>query len=104
MVAQEAGIEEILHEFADFAGDAVLIGHNVALDLALINRTRRLENPTLVQMLRSMGAFPWRRCHMLEDLSALYDEPVRDRIQRSATRTYRPGYASACRLNSTAWA
>ncbi|MEK9645271.1 MAG: 3'-5' exonuclease [Alphaproteobacteria bacterium] len=79
MVAHAPGIEEILHEFAEFAGDAVLIGHNIVFDLAFMNRTRRLENPTLDTMLLSIGAFPDRRGHTLEDLSALYDEPVRDR-------------------------
>ena len=78
-VAQAPGIDEILPEFLEFAGDAVLIGHNIAFDLAFMNRTQLVENPTLDTMLLSVGAFPDHRGHTLEDLSVLYDEPVRDR-------------------------
>ena len=72
-------VDEIVREFADFAGDAVLIGHNIAFDLAFLNRSLRFENPTLDTMLLSVGAFPDHRGHTLEDLAKLYDEPVRDR-------------------------
>lgn len=78
-VAQAPDIAEILPEFMEFAGDAVLIGHNIAFDLAFMNRTEVVENPTLDTMLLSVGAFPDHRGHTLEDLATLYDETVRDR-------------------------
>jgi DNA polymerase-3 subunit epsilon len=79
MVAHAPAIDEILHEFAEFAGDAVLIGHNIAFDLAFMNRTRRMENPALDTMLLSIGAYPKRQGHSLDDLAAHFEEPVRDR-------------------------
>ena len=79
MVARAPDIDEILGEFMEFAGDAALIGHNIAFDLAFMERTRAIENPTLDTMLLSLGAFPDRRGHTLEDLAKHYDEPVRDR-------------------------
>lgn len=79
MVAGAPAIAEIVEEFRDYAGDAVLIGHNIAFDLAFLNRTQEIGNPTLDTMLLSVGAFPDRRGHTLDDLARLYREPVRGR-------------------------
>jgi len=78
-VADAAGIDEVLAAFAEFAGNAVLVGHNIAFDLAIMNRAHRIENPTLDTMLLSIGAFPHRRDHTLETLAEHFDEPVQDR-------------------------
>ncbi|MFT5486141.1 MAG: DNA polymerase-3 subunit epsilon [Paracoccaceae bacterium] len=79
MVADAPGIEAVMAEFMDYAGDAVLIGHNVAVDLALISRTERIENPALDTMLLSIGAFETRRDHTLDALAEHFSEPVQDR-------------------------
>lgn len=79
MVAHAPGIDEILEEFLDYAGDAVLIGHNIAFDLSFMNRTMRVENPALDTMLLSIGAFARRRDHTLDALAAHFDEPVKNR-------------------------
>lgn len=79
MVANAPGIETVLAEFLDYAGDAVLVGHNVAVDLAFMNRGERIENPALDTMLLSIGAFDSRRDHSLEALAGHFGEPVTDR-------------------------
>lgn len=79
MVADAPGIEAVLADFLDYAGDAVLVGHNVAVDLALINRVERIDNPALDTMLLSVGAFESRRDHTLDALADHFDEPVQDR-------------------------
>ena len=79
IVAQAPGIDEILAEFLDYAGDAVLIGHNIAFDLSFMNRVQTIENAALDTMLLSVGAFPRRRDHTLDSLAEHFDEPVRDR-------------------------
>ena len=79
MVAHAPGIEEMLTEFLDYAGDAVLVGHNIAFDLSLINRADNAHNPSLDTMLLSIAAFPARRDHTLDSLSKHFDEIVEDR-------------------------
>lgn len=82
MVADAPGIETALAEFLDYAGDAVLVGHNFALDLSLISRIDRIdriENPALDTMLLSIGAFETRHDHTLDALADHFDEPVQDR-------------------------
>ncbi|MEX2454669.1 MAG: 3'-5' exonuclease [Rhodospirillaceae bacterium] len=78
-VADAPAIDEALQAFLDYAGDAVLIGHNIAFDLAFLNRTRPIENAAIDTMLLSIGAFPDRQRHALDDLADRFDEPVRDR-------------------------
>ena len=78
-VAHAPGIEAILQEFLDYAGDAVLIGHNIAFDLAFMNRTRPVPNAAIDTMLLSIGAFPDRRRHTLDDLARQFDETVENR-------------------------
>lgn len=79
MVAHAPGIDEILGEFLDYAGDAILVGHNIAFDLSFMNRTRKVENPALDTMLLSIGAFARRRDHTLDALAEHFEEPVTDR-------------------------
>jgi DNA polymerase III subunit epsilon len=79
MVAHAPGIAEILEEFLDYAGDAVLIGHNIAFDLSFMNRTKPVGNAALDTMLLSIGAFAWRRDHTLDGLAEHFDETVTDR-------------------------
>lgn len=79
MVADAPGIDAAIAEFMDYVGDAVLVGHNVAVDLALISRSDRVENPALDTMLLSIGAFDGRRDHTLDALAEHFDEPVQDR-------------------------
>lgn len=78
-VAGAPGVEDALDEFLEYAGDAVLVGHNIAFDLSLMNRTRPVENPVLDTMLLSIGAFEERRDHTLDALAEHFDEPVTDR-------------------------
>jgi DNA polymerase III epsilon subunit family exonuclease len=78
-VADAAGIDEVLSEFSDFAGNAVLVGHNIAFDLAIMNRTHSIDNPALDTMLLSIGAFPQRRDHTLDALAEHFEEPVQNR-------------------------
>lgn len=79
MVADAPAIETVLAEFLDYAGNAVLVGHNVTIDLALMNAVERIENPVLDTMLLSIGAFDSRRDHTLDALADHFNEPVRDR-------------------------
>jgi DNA polymerase-3 subunit epsilon len=74
--AQE--IDKLLAEFFEYAGDAVLVGHNIALNLSLINQTAKVRNPILDTMLLSFAAFPRRYNHTLDALSELLDETVDD--------------------------
>jgi len=78
-LADAAGIDEVLTAFTAFAGDAVLVGHNIAFDLAIMNRTHRIESPALDTMLLSIGAFPLRRDHTLDALAEHFEEPARNR-------------------------
>ena len=84
MVADAPEIETVLAEFLDYAGDAVLVGHNVAVDLAFMNKTERIENPALDTMLLSIGAFDSRRDHTLDALAGQFEEPVTDRHNAAA--------------------
>jgi DNA polymerase III epsilon subunit family exonuclease len=79
MVADALGIEAVLAEFLDYAGDAVLVGHDVALDLSLMNRVERIDNPALDTMLLSIGAFDGHHDHTLDALAEHFDEAVQDR-------------------------
>lgn len=79
MVAHAPGIEEMLAEFLDYAGDAILVGHNIAFDLSFMNRAGAVPNPSLDTMLLSIAAFPGRRDHTIDSLSEHFDEVVDDR-------------------------
>lgn len=78
-VADAPPIETVLAAFADYAGDAVLVGHNIAVDLSLMRRSARIENPVLDTMLLSIGTFEARRDHTLDALADHFNEPVTDR-------------------------
>ena len=79
MVADAPEIEAVLAEFLDYAGDAVLVGHDVALDLSLMSRVERIDNPALDTMLLSIGAFDGRHDHTLNALAEHFGEAVQDR-------------------------
>ena len=79
MVAHARTGGEILQEFLDYAGDAVLVGYNIAFDLAFMNRIGEVNNPTLDTMLLSVGAFPSRQDHALEALAAHFGEEIHGR-------------------------
>ncbi len=83
-VADAPGVETVLAEFLDYEGDAVLVGHNVAVDLSFMNRVERIDNPALDTMLLSIGAFDSRRDHTLEALAEHFGEPLRDRHDAAA--------------------
>ena len=75
-VAHAPNIGDILDDFLDYAGDAVLVGHNIAFDLAFLNRAGAVPNPALDTMLMSIAAFPARRDHTLDALAEHFGEPV----------------------------
>ena len=79
MVTDAPEIETVLAEFLDYAGDAVLVGHDVALDLSLMSRVERIDNPALDTMLLSIGAFDGRHDHTLDALAEHFGEAVQDR-------------------------
>lgn len=79
MVADAPPAETVLAALADYAGDAVLVGHNIAIDLALMKRAARIENPVLDTMLLSVGTFEARRDHTLDALADHFNEAVADR-------------------------
>ena len=78
-VAEAPPVEAVLAEFTDYAGDAVLVGHNIAVDLSLMNRSARIDNPVLDTMLLSVGVFETRGDHTLDALAAHFGEPVTNR-------------------------
>ncbi|MEE2721105.1 MAG: 3'-5' exonuclease [Pseudomonadota bacterium] len=79
MVAHAPAGGEILQEFLDYAGNAVLVGYNIAFDLAFMNRIGEIRNPTLDTMLLSVGAFPSRQDHSLEALADHFNEEIHSR-------------------------
>ena len=79
MVAGAQEIKTVLAEFLDYVGEAVLVGHNVTVDLSLMNRVGQIDNPALDTMLLSIGTFETRRDHTLDALAEHFNEPVHDR-------------------------
>ena len=79
MVTDAPAIETVLAEFLKYAGDAIFVGHNIAIDLALMNQVELIDNPVLDTMLLSIGAFHNRNDHTLDKLADHFDEPVLDR-------------------------
>lgn len=69
-------INRLPAEFRDYLGNSVLVGHNVARDLALIGNFDEMSNPVLDTMLLSMGAFEERSDHTLDALAEYFDEKV----------------------------
>lgn len=78
-VADAPGVTAVMAEFLEFAGGAVFVGHNIAVDLSLINRSDRVDNPVLDTMLLSIGAFQARDDHTLDALAEHFNEPIQDR-------------------------
>ncbi|CAN0406240.1 unnamed protein product, partial [Discosporangium mesarthrocarpum] len=73
-VADAPPVETALADFIDYAGDAVLVGHNIAVDLSLRNGSARIDNPVLDTMLLSLGVFEARRDHTLDALAEHFHE------------------------------
>jgi ATP-dependent DNA helicase DinG len=48
MVLQSPSIREVLHELADFIGDAVIVGHNIGFDLSFFKRFRLFQNNEVI--------------------------------------------------------
>ncbi len=79
MVADAPMIEEALKAFLEFAGDAILVGHNIQnFDLNFINRdarhyfAREVENDYVDTVPMSVMYLPKLSSHTLQDLAAYY--------------------------------
>ncbi|MBQ8161079.1 MAG: 3'-5' exoribonuclease [Clostridia bacterium] len=74
MVADAPTIEEALPQFLEFAGDAVILGHNVGFDLRFVSAAcerlygRSFSNDFMDTMMISRRLFPQERHHRLLDL------------------------------------
>lgn len=79
MVADAPALGTVLAAFKEFAGNSVIVGHNLAADLDLIGRKDGIENPVLDTMLLSIGTFEGRCDHTLDALAAHFGEPVENR-------------------------
>ncbi|MAI49795.1 MAG: hypothetical protein CMM16_04415 [Rhodospirillaceae bacterium] len=78
-VAGAQAIDSVLSEFRNYAGKAVLVGHNFSRNLALIRNVDEISNPVLDTMLLSMGAFEARGDHTLGALAKYFGEEVQAR-------------------------
>lgn len=77
-VSDAPDIETVIADFRDYAKHAVLVGHNIAADLSLIDRAGPADAPALDTMLLSIGAFEARHDHTLDALADHFGEPVQD--------------------------
>ena len=74
MLTNQPAIEEVLPRFHKFVGDTVLVGHNVAFDMKMLqmkeDRTGiRFHNPLLDTMLLSDVVHPAHRQHSLKSVA-----------------------------------
>jgi len=74
MVKGEAGIDEVMREFKDFVGDAVLVAHNAAFDMKFLKRKEeqsgvRFDNLVLDTLLLSVFADGDSRNHSLDAMA-----------------------------------
>ena len=74
MVKEKSGIEAVLPEFARFAGNTVLVGHNLAFDLKMFKvkekATRvRVTNPVLDTLILSALLHPVHQQHDMESIA-----------------------------------
>ena len=74
IVADERTIEEVLPAFKDFVGDAVLVAHNAAFDMAFLAKNREksgvsFDNLVLDTLLLSVFAEAESRNHSLEAMA-----------------------------------
>ena len=106
MVADAPMIEEALKAFLEFAGDAILVGHNIQnFDLNFINRdarhyfAREVENDYVDTVPMSVMYLPKLSSHTLQDLAAYYgiDTVKRLPYESAAFRASRQGNARSFR-------
>ncbi|HTF99112.1 MAG TPA: 3'-5' exonuclease [Nitrospirota bacterium] len=62
-VANEPGIDTVLGDFLDFCGDAVIVGHFVAIDIGFLNRElKRTNRPAISNpVLDTFSIYEWLR-------------------------------------------
>ena len=74
MVKEKPGIETVLPQFAKFAGDTVLVGHNLAFDLKMFKVKEKatqvsFSNPVLDTLLLSALLHPVHQQHDMESIA-----------------------------------
>lgn len=74
MVRGEAGVEEVIPAFKEFVGDAVLVAHNAAFDMAFLKKNHAatgvtFDNLVLDTLLLSVFAEAESRNHSLEAMA-----------------------------------
>lgn len=72
MVAHQPTLESIMPQFERFVGDSVLLGHNLAFDLAVLQaegHTRWVDTPVLDTLLLSYVLYPEPGEHSLDHLA-----------------------------------
>lgn len=78
MVKNAPNVEEVLPQFVDFAGDAVLVAHNARFDVGFVNGKLKemgqpeMENPVLDTLELARMLFPTLKNHRLNTLAAKY--------------------------------
>lgn len=78
MVKDAPNVEEVLPQFVDFAGDAVLVAHNARFDVGFVNGKLKemghpeMENPVLDTLELARMLFPTLKNHRLNTLAAKY--------------------------------
>ncbi|MGL4944983.1 MAG: PolC-type DNA polymerase III [Fusobacteriaceae bacterium] len=77
MVADAEGIEKVLPDFLQFAGDAVLVAHNAPFDMSFMRRDaekilgKKLENPVIDTLRMARDLYPNQKGHGLKAMSKL---------------------------------
>jgi DNA polymerase III subunit epsilon len=84
MVRGQPSIAEVLPVFQSFAGDSVLVGHNVAFDMRFLKLKEgttgvRFDGPVLDTLLLSSVVHPHEPAHTLETIAARLGVTVADR-------------------------
>lgn len=78
MVKGAPDVEEVLPQFVDFAGDAILVAHNARFDVGFINAKLKemglpeMNNPVLDTLELARMLFPTLKNHRLNTLAAKY--------------------------------
>ena len=84
MLRGEPAIESVLPQFARFAEDTVLVGHNVGFDMSFLRRKEsqtgvRFTQPVLDTLLLDAAIHPDHERHSLEAIAARVGVDVKDR-------------------------